>query len=343
VIEVRTPLQTTPAPPTRDPVAPWLGVVALLLLADAVVPWERYCRDASDGFPARCFSARLWSGSASLLGLLALVLLVAYVIATLLKGIRGQVGLGRLWVFAGAAAAISAKTVIVAGNDEITSKNMSAGGPAWVGIWLGMFLALASLSLLATAAWRTRPRFRSIVVVIVVVFAVVAMAIPYARSGLAWWGGPIADPAYLGGGSGEGMLIEAGVPRAVSHILYFRNAGSVPVTFDGVDLLDANPPIHVLGTYAVTQECSRPGAVQLQVRYPPEGCAYPLAGFRFEPGGIAHTVLLVLAVDVPGPGLYRSGWFRVRYHVGPLPFEVFRTDTVEICVPEPGRKSCPGY
>jgi hypothetical protein len=343
VIEVQTPPQTTPRPPGRDPTASWLGVVALLLLADAVAPWERYCRDAFDGFPARCFSAYLWSGSASLLGLLALVLIAGFVFATLRAGISARIGLGRLSLFAGALAAFAAKTVIVAGNDKITSQNMSAGGPAWIGLWIGMFLVLAGFSLLATVAWRAKPRRRSIVAVVVAVVAIVGVSIPYARSGLAWWGGPIADPAYLGGGSGEGMLMEAGVPRAMSHILYFRNAGSVPVTFDGVDLLEADPPIRVLGTYAVTSECSRPGAVKLGVQHPPAGCAYPLKGFRFEPGGIAHTVLLVMVVDVPGPGLYRSGWFRVRYHAGVLPFEIFRTDTLMICVPEPGRKSCAGY
>jgi hypothetical protein len=343
VIEVQTPPQTTPPPPARDPVTPWLGVVALLLLADAVPLWERYCRDAFEGLPARCFSAHLWSGSASLLGLLALVLLAGYVFATLRTGIWARIGLGRLSVFAGALAAFAAKSVIVAGNDEITSQNQSAGGPAWIGLWIGMFLLLAAFSLLATTAWRAKPRRRSIVAVVVVVLAVVGVSIPYALSGLAWWGGPIADPAYLGGGSGEGMLMEAGVPRAMSHILLFRNAGSVPVTFDGVDLLDAHPPIRVLGTYAVTTECSRPGAVKLDVQHPPAGCAYPLKGFRFEPGGIAHTVLLVMVVDVAGPGLYRSGSFRVRYHAGLLPFEMFRTDMLMICVPEPGRRSCPGY
>jgi hypothetical protein len=343
MVRVEAPPATVTPPPSRDRVAPWLGVMSLFLLADSVLPWERVCTNAFDGFRARCFSASVWSGSASLLGVLAFALLVAYVIATLRKGIVAPVGIGRLSVFAGALAAIAAKTVIVAGNDEITSKNQSEGGPAWIGVWFGMFLALAGLSLLATTAWRARPRLRSILVVVAVVFAVVSAAIPYARSGLAWWGGPIADPAYLGGGNGSGYLVEPGEPLAFTHNLYFRNLGTVPVTFDGLDLLEETPGIRVLGTYAVTPGQCTPTAVQLKILHPPDGCTYPLAGFRFEPGGVEHNVLLAMVVVVDEPGLYRSGWFRVRYHAGVLPFEVFRTDTVEVCVPEPGRKRCPGY
>ncbi|MDP9341655.1 MAG: hypothetical protein M3Q23_06030 [Actinomycetota bacterium] len=50
-----------------------------------------------------------------------------------------------------------------------------------------------------------------------------------------------------------------------------------------------------------------------------------------------------MVVEGVGQGTFRNGWFRIRYHVGPLHFEVFRTDELTVCVPEPGRKSCPGF
>lgn len=315
----------------------------MLLLADSVVPWERICAYPNDGFPARCFSARLWSGSASLLGLVALVFLVVFAIATIRAGIRTPIGLGRLSLFVAAVATLAAKATIVAGNDAVTSRNQAEGGPAWVGVWIaGALVFLASCLLLITLAddWHRR---RRIAIVAAVVAAVTAVAIPYAHSGLAWWGGPIADPVYLGGGNGAGYLVQPGERVALAHLLYFRNLGTVTVTFDGLDLLEGTSGIHVLGTYAVTSGQCTSAAVKLDVPYPPDGCTYPLPGFRFEPGGIGHNVLLAMVVAADDPGLYRSGWFRVRYHAGLLPFEVFRTDQVEICVPEPGRKRCPGY
>jgi hypothetical protein len=317
--------------------------MALLLLADSLVPWERYCADASDGFPARCFSARLWSGSASLLGILAILLFIAFLASSFRTSLRIQPGSARLALFGGALAAIVSKVLLVGGNDGITSENQSFGGPAWVGVWIGLLLALIGVSLLAAALWRATSRPRSLVIVVVVMLAVMAVAIPYAGSGLAWWGGPLAEPAYLGGGNGVGMIVEPDRPEAFASLLYFRNLGAVPVTFDGLDLLEASPPITVLGAYAITSGQCTPAAVELEVHHRPDGCAYPLEGFRFQPGGIGHNVLLAMVVEVPEPGLYRSGWFRVRYHSRPLPFEVFRTDMLTICAPEPGRERCPGY
>ena len=342
MVRVEAPPSAPPSSSPRDPTSPWLGVVATLLLADSVVPWERFCNYPDDGFPARCFSARLWSGSASLLGLGALVFLVVFVIATIRAGNRAPIGLGRLFLFVAAVVTLAAKATIVAGNDAITSRNQAEGGPAWVGVWVGTALAFLAVCLLLFMLGNDRRR-RRIAMVAVILAAVSAVAIPYAHSGLAWWGGPIADPVSLGGGNGAGYLVQPGERVALAHLLYFRNLGTVPVTFDGLDLLEETPGIRVLGTYAVTSGQCTSAAVKLDVPHPPDGCTYPLQGFRFEPGGIGHSVLLAMVVVAEEPGLFRSGWFRVRYHAGLLPFEVFRTDQVEICVPEPGRKRCPGY
>jgi hypothetical protein len=342
VVRVEAP-PSAPTSSPRDPTSPWLGVVAVLLLADSILPWERSCADAFDGFPARCFSARLWSGSASLLGLVALVLLVVFVIATRLKGFSSPMTLGRLCAFAGALAAIWAKVVIVAANDGVTSDNQSQGGPAWVGLWVGAALAFLAFCLLLVHVGQRPARRRRIAIVAAVMAAVTAVAIPYARSGLAWWGGPIAEPAFLGGGNGVGYLVRPGEQAVFEHLLYFGNRGVGPVTFDGLDIVDGSPGIHVLGTYAVTVGRCTSAAVELDIRHPPEGCVYPLEGFRFPPSERGHDVLLAMVFVVREPGLYHSGWFRIRYHAGILPFEVFRTDMLTICAPEPGRRRCPGY
>jgi hypothetical protein len=244
-------------------------------------------------------------------------------------------------VLAGGFAALAAKLVIGSPNDRLTSEAQSLVGSAWVGMGIGTFLTVAGISLLAITAWKSKPRLRSIAVPVVVVLAVTAGAVPYARSGLAWWGGPLAEPAFLGGGNGVGNLLAPGDLALFDGLIYLRNLGHVTATLDGLDLVDPVGRIRVRGTYVIRRGLCTPEAITLPVRSP-NGCVYPFDGYRIDPGSKSNSVILAMLFDVPRPGVYRSGWFRIRYHVGPLRFEIFRTDQLVVCAPQPGKNHCPG-
>jgi len=342
MVRVEAPPSIVTPPPSRDRIAPWLAVAAVALLVDASLPWERWCGTGAFIEVERCFSARLWSGSASLLGSLAIVLLVAYLIATARVGLRAPVGIVRLSVLAGAMTAVAAKLLITSQNDLIVSETHPTG-PAGVGVSIGAFLAAAGLSLLAITAWKSKPRLRSIAVPVVVVLAVTAGAIPYARSGLAWWGGLLAEPTFLGGGNGSGHVVTAGEPHLFAHLLFVQNLGALPVTLDSLEMVDATPHFLASETYVFESPPCSEAALEITLPGAPSGdCIYRLRGHRVEPSDGARSVLLGFEYEVPEPGVYRSGWFRIRYHAGPLSFEVFRTDQLVVCAPEPGKKRCPG-
>ena len=349
MVRVEAPPIRQATPPPRDRTFPWLEGATLLILAAAIPPWERWCHDSpvdlADPFEVfqRCFAARLWGGSASLLGLSVVVLAVAILLGSLVAR-RRRPGLLRISAFSAMVAAMIAKSLITSANGGITADNQGLLlDPVAVGLYFGMVAILVAAAAFAWTLWKERQRRSLIVVAVVVGVLVAGVAVAYSRSGLAAWGGPLVEPRFLGGGNGVGMVVEPGRPEAFAHLLFFRNLSSVPITFDGLDVVDTNPPIRVLGTYVVrgTQPCP-PASVELDVRHPLEGCVYPLAGYRFEPGGVGSNVTLAFVFEVQEPGVYRTGWFRVRYHTGRLTFEVFRTDELIICAPEPGRKRCPG-
>ena len=342
MVRVEAPPTTITHPHPDDRTPPWLAVGVLALLVDAFLPWERWCGTGAFGNKlTRCFSARLWSGSASLLGGLALVLLVAYLIATMRAGVRSPVGGVRLSLLACALAALVTKLLIGSGNDQTTAEAQSLDGSAWFGMMIGAFLTVALFSLVAAHVSRSRRRLRSIAVPAVLVVTIFAGAILYARSGLAWWGGPLAEPAFLGGGNGAGYTRTAGRPILFDGLLYVRNLGHVGATLDAVDLISPSGRIHVRGTYVIRRGRCAPDAITLPVRSL-NGCVYPLEGYRIEPRGDASAARLAMLLDVPRPGVYRTGWFRIRYHVGPLRYEIFRTDQLVVCAPEPGKNRCPG-
>ena len=140
---------TPPAAPTRRSNAVWvLVVIAALLAIDGLVPWERWCRDASSGFIKQCFHASVWSGTASIEGLGVEVLAIAFVVLGLWKG---RAGSGRL-TLPGVALATGflglawTKAVLVLGDG---GKTAAVSGdrldPAAVGTWLALALAVVGV------------------------------------------------------------------------------------------------------------------------------------------------------------------------------------------------------
>ena len=59
-----------------------------------------------------------------------------------------------------------------------------------------------------------------------------------------------------------------------------------------------------------------------------------------SPDDPAGSVRIGILFEMNAPGVYRSGWFRIRYHVGPLSFQIFRTDALKVCATEPERSGC---
>jgi hypothetical protein len=186
----------------------------------------------------------------------------------------------------------------------------------------------------------TRPerRLRLLVPFGVTVALLVGLAIPYGWSGLGWWGGPLATPSFLGGGNGLGILAPPGHRRLFDGLLYVENRSPMTVTFDGLDFVGLEPRYRILGTYVVEAGPCGDDAVDVGVREPGR-CAYPLPRRRIE--ARQHDEFALAAViETPRPGVYRTQWFRIRYHVGPVHFEVFRTDEFIVCAPMPGRERC---
>jgi hypothetical protein len=344
MVRVEAPPATVTPPRARDRTATWLTLAIVVLLIDAFLPWERWCgTGAFDDEVRRCFSARLWSGSASILGSLALVLLIAYVISTVRVGARTPVGGVRQAVLVSALAALVAKLLIGSQNDQTTSEAQAFVGSASVGMLIGALLTVACISLLAVAMWSSSRRLRSIAVPTVLVLTIFAGAILYARSGLAWWGGPLAEPAFLGGGNGSGHVVDAGEPHLFAHLLFVQNHGTLPVRLDSLEMVDATPHFLASETYVFESPPCSQAALDISFPEAPSGtCIYRLRGHRVEPSDGTRSVLLGFEYEVSQPGVYRSGWFRIRYHTGPLLFEVFRTDQLVVCVPDPGKKRCPG-
>jgi hypothetical protein len=338
LIEVDAPPRTISAA-ARHPVSTWLAAIAPLLLLDGFLPWERWCGAGSGGSSYRCFSASAWSGSASLLGVLAIALCLTFLVATLKAGPRSTPGAVRLSVFAGALTALVAKSAIVDHNTTLAG----SANPGEDTVRIGAFIAIALLlvgGILLMVEVARRPWLLKMASILSVILVVSGVGVIYARTGLAWWGGPLAAPQNLGGGNAEKVTVRPGRPYLFQSLLYLDNPGHVSATLDGVDLVDGTGRIDVLGTYVVegAAPCGA-GAVSVP-GLDPHRCAYPLEGAGIGPG--ARSVLLAIAFREDSPGVYRSGWFRIRYHVGPLPFQVFRTDQLVVCAPSPGKQGCPG-
>ena len=331
-----------PAPPERGPNrlgATFLALVPALLALAGCLPWEHWC---SFGTPDRCFSARLWGGSASLLGLAAEVFALALVVMFLARrGPRsGRATLPQLALYGAALAAIGAKIAITLSNQKETQYSPAVSSTAAIGTWIGLVLVIAGVLVILPALLRLGERRSRITVAAASIGLVVLLAVPYAWSGLAWWGGPLAAPDGLGGGNGALYMVKAGQPVTFGSLLDFSNDGKVTATMDGASLVDATPGLRVLGAY-VQPETNAPctsDAVQVP-GLQHTGCAYPIAGFKVHPGERGHVLFRVVA---SGEGGYRGGWTRIRYHVGPVPFEIFRTDEQALCIPKPGKHGCPG-
>jgi hypothetical protein len=340
VIDVEARPTSATSPLARDGLLPWLALVTGLFLADCLPPWERWCGAEFSRFPMQCFSAHVWSGSARFLGVASILLALSFLGVTLRGGLRTRPGTIGIILFAGFATAAGGKALIVLSNADKTAASQAQMNPSSPAAWVG--LAVAGLALISLSVVLTQdPRVRSLVVMAVTFLVVTVLALWYAQSGFASWGGPLAPPAFLGGGNGMGITTQPGRPALFAGLIYVANDSSSDVTLDGLDFVDASPPVRVLGTYVIEGAPCLPEAVDLGGALFRHQCAYPLSGFEIA-AGPGDSVPLAAVVEVESPGVYRSGWFRVRYHVGVVPFELFRTDQLTICAPEPGRRSCPG-
>ena len=342
MVQVDQPLTTSPVPHDRStPIVWWLVGVAVFVLALGAVPWERWCSVGVDGFPRFCFHADLWGGSASVFGFVVLVLAAVFALFAATRGWAksGRLPTGGMVLFAAFLAALAVKVTIVSVDAHQTASAQSLLDTRFVGLWMGLALLFVGAVCLSLALVATSSK-RQAVVTIAVCIVMGGLAVPYAWSGLAWWGGPLVAPEYLGGGNGAGIHALPGVPAMLqAGLITAANWGHVSGTLDSVELVASSPPITLRGAYVITQ-CGDGSVTPATLG----SCTDPLAGWVATPGtafGRSYRPLL-LRVQVPAPGTYRVGWFRIDYHVGPLHFEVFRTDEVTICAPAPGKHHCPG-
>lgn len=315
-----------------------LAVLAALGVATGTLPWERWCSGGGLGFPQLCFRAGLWSGSASLFGLLAMVLGGLFVVLAITRRwvVSGKLPPAGAGLMAGFLAALAAKVVIVLDNAGQTHSAQSGLGPAAIGTWLGLAMLLIGVPLFLVALSGQAAARRAFAVTVAVWVTLGVLAIPYARSGLAWWGGPLASPKFLGGGNGEEMRAAPHVTAFFDGLLFVENRGQVPARLDSLEFVDPSSPFRVASTYVDAAAC--PGTISAATL---SRCTVPLRGWDARPGPASDRPLGA-AFQVPAPGTYQVGWFRIDYHVGPLPFEIFRTDRLTVCVPAPGQQRCPG-
>ncbi len=330
----RTTVATPAEPRNRRPVR-WITVLLVAIgVMGAAVPWERWCSGGGDGFRSYCFNARIWSGSASLYGLLAMAGIVVFV----------ALALGRRWIssprlstpaltlIVGITSAATIKLMIAGDNSATYTSNQSGPGPAFAGMWLTLVLVIALVTFLLSAlirqGWRLTMSWA-----VVVAAVVIALAIPYARSGLAWWGGPMSPPGDLGGGNGQGFGVPAARAVVLDKVIFVSDGGHVTAVLDGIDAVDRSPEFQFGPVYVLPGGCYPANG-----RYPPlPACASAGSGYRFAPGLYGTGSDAVAAVvRVPARGPYRVGWFRIRYHVGPLHFERFETMQLVVCGLTPG-------
>jgi hypothetical protein len=336
-LEERPVVGVSASPPHRNHILLCLTSVAGLTLAVALVPWERWCVDAIDAFPRMCFSARMWSGSASLFGLLTVLLAASFVPLSIGRRwiTRARISTSCLVLAAGYATALAVKVaVVLVDSGPYHAAQGIDTQPQFVGVWLGLTLVIvAKVSLLMAVGGRLSS-LRSWVFAAAVIATLSAVGAAYTWSGLAWWGGPLAPPPYLGGGNGIGMGADPGKTSIFYGLIFVQNDGHLPASLDGLDMIEPSPTFQTSPAYVIAH-CAL-GTITPRTF---AQCSVPLAGWVARPGGDLQS--LATDVRVPRPGLYRSGWFRIRYHVGPLHFEIFRTEELTVCAPEPGTRKCP--
>jgi len=331
LVQVDVPPVAPSARPGSELRRSWLQGVAILFLASGLLPWERWCDTPTIDVAQRCFEARPWGGSASLFGLTALVAAVIFLVMSIARRRAPSRGVGPLLAFVVMLAAATTKVVVVLLNASETTTFQDVGNPSHVGTGQAAVVVVLGSSFLIARLVRASLRDRSLVLAVVGMVAV--LSVPYTMSGLAWWGGPLAPPAELGGGNGAGVRGGPGEPMFFGNLLFVRNEAPLTATLDRLEIVDAESAIRVLGTYVVAGEPCATSAVDVGVDDAlfPGQCAYTLPGYRMEPGQ-EDRVRLAVVLSVAEPGNYRVGWFRIAYHVGQLPFEVFRTDALSIRV-----------
>jgi hypothetical protein len=336
VIDTRVDAPAPPAAARPRWAIRWFTIfVAGLVVVGLVVPWERWCSPSIDGSKVSCFNAWAWGGSASLFGLLLLIASVAFVALAVLRRWTSSAGVTAVAAGLGVAVLVAAgvKVVVLLADAHAYTSAETGPSPAFVGVWLGLVLGIGAFFALFVALADIRPNAWSWLVMAAVAVILVGLAIPYAVSGLAWWGGPLAPPDFLGGGNAAGYGASPGQPVYFDGLLYIENRGGLPTVLDGLDAVEVTPGLRVQQTYVLTG-CG--GGTVSAANF--DRCTAPLEGFAVKPGREGGRLGAVLTV--PSPGRYTVGWWRIRYHVGPLRFEVFRTDQLVVCAPPPGHADC---
>jgi hypothetical protein len=276
-----------------------------------------------------------------LFGLLAMVLAAVFLGASLARRWyrTNTVSTGCLMLATGFVTALAIKVAVVLVDSGLYHGAESPTyQPQSVGVWLGLVVAVtATIALVFVFAGRMAS-LRAWLLAGLTILTLSAVGATYAWSGLAWWGGPLAPPWSLGGGNGEGGPVLLNTPHTFEGLLYVFNEGHLPATLDGLDLVDVTPGFQIDDTF-VLAHCD-PATLAGLPR-----CSEPIAGWVARPGHEASDRSLGVNYRISHTALYRVGWFRIRYHVGPFHFEVFRTDQFMVCGYAPGEPKChvPGF
>lgn len=139
--------------------------------------------------------------------------------------------------------------------------------------------------------------------------------------GILPWRGPLSNGPYQPFGVSEGIGIRVGEPVGYTS-LWVYNPSRVDVTLDDVAPVGDLLGLRVVDAWfpAPAQRCLR-AAIFAGIRPAPDVCRIPAQGFVIP----AHTtqgegLRLIVDLEAHRPGVYRSGGFDLRYHVGPLHF-----------------------
>jgi hypothetical protein len=342
-VEERPEVDQPPPSPTTNGLVIRIASMAGLTLAIGLVPWERWSAPAGNGWPALTFQARIWSGSGSLFGLLAVILSALLVLLCLARRwwARLDVTGTCLALATGVVVCLGVKVGAVLLESALYHSDQSdLGQPIYLGLQMGIVLTIAwAVPLLMVFAGR-RASGRSWTVAGVTVITLVLIGALYVWSGLAWWGGPVADPRYLGGGNGIGTRTFPGHTGVLEGLISIEDVGHVRAVLDGVDSIEFARGFQPGSPYLITysDDCISDDITPSALRR----CAVPVAGALVPPRTPKTWFSLAVPYRVTSPGVYRIVWTRIRYHVGPFHFEIFRTDQFTVCAPEPAQESCPG-
>jgi hypothetical protein len=224
-------------------------------------------------------------------------------------------------------------------NDSVAAGRVNPGVHVTaVGVWIGLAVGIAGFLVLLSFFARSRS-LRPVAMAMGAAVLLVAIAVPYAKSGLAWWGGPLVKPKFIGyTGIGAGLGIRTGRTYIAQNngLLVAHNFGYVTATLDDLQLVGHAHEVRDLGGVVMLRRPCTEAALRL-----PDLvgglCAYRMQGQMLGPG---NEVAIGFLVRATRPGDYKVGWFRLSYHVGPLQYEEFMAPEIRICALAPAARHC---